>query len=220
MLKNLMMGTAALALSATGMAGAANATIFTSTGLLTPCAEVDIVGAGTGDACPTGVNPATFSTNSGTFTVSYDDVATLLSITFAYTGLTNSTPADPPALTAWHIHGPFGAQGPSDRDHNGFIALDGVAIFGGPIPPPDFADNPFVGSVVITPSLASAFGTSVAGFGATITSGLFYLNIHSDAFPTGELRAQLFDVPEPASMSLLGAGIMGLGYFGRRRKAA
>ncbi|MEQ1889121.1 MAG: PEP-CTERM sorting domain-containing protein [Alphaproteobacteria bacterium] len=27
------------------------------------------------------------------------------------------------------------------------------------------------------------------------------------------------DVPEPASMSLLGAGIMGLGYFGKRRKA-
>ncbi len=219
MLKNLMMGAAVLALSVTGLAPVANATVFTSSGLLTPCAEVDIVGAGTGDACPvTGINPLTFSTNSGTFTVSYDDVATLLTIAFAYTGLTDSTLPDPPALTAWHIHGPSGALGPSDRDHNGFVALDGVTIFGGSIPPPAFSDNPFLGSVVISPSLASAFGTTVAGFGSTITSGLFYLNVHSDAFPTGELRGQLF-VPEPASLTLFGAGLLGLARFGKRRKA-
>lgn len=47
---------------------------------------------------------------------------------------------------------------------------------------------------------------------------IFGANINSEAnFDTSVSMIEVV-VPEPASMSLLGAGIMGLGYFGKRRK--
>ncbi len=224
MLKNLMMGTAALALSAVGMASAANATLFTSSGLLSPCAEVDVFGAGTGFACTAASEAGTApgaSVQSGTFTISYDDVTKLLSILFAYTGLTAldgtvdvGTPTSNANFSNWHIHGP------STPDTNSFALLDGTLFFpeGGVLPDAD--NNPFSASLTISDATFSAFGLNLAAFEAILLGGQTYLNVHSTGYTQGELRAQLFDVPEPASMTLLGAGIMGLGYFGRRRKAA
>ena len=60
----------------------------------------------------------------------------------------------------------------------------------------------------------SAFHDLVAGLDA----GMAYLNIHTNLFPGGEIRALLSPVPEPASYALLLAGLGILTIFTRRAK--
>lgn len=93
--------------------------------------------------------------------------------------------------TAAHIHGP---------------ALPGV---NGPVILPLTVSNATAGTVtgngVFTPTQV-----------ANLLSGLHYVNIHTGAFPGGEIRGQITAVPEPGTMAALGLGAVALL---RRRKA-
>lgn len=67
-------------------------------------------------------------------------------------------------------------------------------------------------------------GTLTATQASQLLDGLFYANVHTTAFPGGEIRGQLVPVPEPSTYALLGTvllgAVVGVRNFKRRRKKA
>ena len=80
--------------------------------------------------------------------------------------------------------------------------------------PGQFFNNPFPngGSGSVTLAEQALFDGAVAGKA--------YLNIHTSAFPGGEIRGFLVEVPEPSTLALFGFGLLGLGFTARKRIAA
>jgi hypothetical protein len=73
------------------------------------------------------------------------------------------------------------------------------------------------------PAFVTANGGSVpaaeAALFASMAAGTSYLNIHSTVVPGGEIRGFLaLAVPEPASIVMMGTGILGVIAYGWRRK--
>ncbi len=68
----------------------------------------------------------------------------------------------------------------------------------------------------------TANGGSIANSEAALlfaaTHNTAYLNIHTTAFPGGEIRGFLTVVPEPSSFVLGGFGLMALGFWARRNR--
>ncbi len=60
----------------------------------------------------------------------------------------------------------------------------------------------------VTDGTFSGAGTFTVPQMADLISELYYVNIHSTFFPGGEIRGQIRQVPEPASMTLLALGGM------------
>ena len=133
--------------------------------------------------------PPTGSAGTGTGIITLDDVTNLLSWNITYSGLTG-TP------TVSHFHGP------APVGTNAGIQVDIVANSGGSIA------SPMVGSATITDAQAD-----------DLLAGLWYINIHSNQFPGGEIRGQVTVVPIPAAAWLFGSGLLCLFGLVRRKHA-
>jgi hypothetical protein len=53
-----------------------------------------------------------------------------------------------------------------------------------------------------------------------LLGGLTYLNVHTSAFPGGEIRGFVVQVPEPETYALLLAGLAIIGIAMRKRRRA
>ena len=149
---------------------------------------------------------------SGFVTVDYDTVANTLLINTNWSGLSGTT-------TVAHIHCCTAAPG---------TGTVGVAVTPGTLPgfpvglsagtytsPLLDLDDPATFTAAFVTNfaggdVANADAALLAGFNA----GLAYFNIHSDIFPTGEIRGFLSaqQIPEPATVALLAFGLAGLGF--------
>ena len=198
----------AVAIALTGLSASVKADILTFTTTLSGANEV----------------PPVASPGTGTATVTVDTALNTMTVSATFSGLvsTITNPNLPPGTTASHIHccTPPGA--------NAMVATTTPSFPGFPlgVRAGNFS-NTF--DLLATSTYNSAFitqqgGGTVAGARAVLLNGLqngqTYFNIHTNAFPGGEIRGQLQPVPEPATMILLGTGLAAIaGRKLRRRRS-
>jgi hypothetical protein len=159
----------------------------------------------------TNETPPNLSTASGHATVTVDTVANTLMINETWTGLIGG------ASSAAHIHC---CAGP------GVAAA--VALPFTTFPATTSGTFNFIYDLTAAATYTSAFVTTAGGTAAqaealllsSMASGQTYTNIHNGTFPSGEIRGQLAAIPEPGTMSVAGASLIGLiGVLRRRRRS-
>lgn len=156
--------------------------------------------------------PPSGSPGVGSALVTLDTVTNMLTVNVSFAGLVSPTIAS-------HIHC---CAGP------GVNAIVATAVPTFPGFPLGVTTGTYLMSFDLTnvstynPAFIVAHGGTVAGAQAAfitgLTNGLTYLNIHTVQFPGGEIRGQLTAVPEPASLLLLGVGILGAAGAMRKRR--
>ena len=158
--------------------------------------------------------PPNTSPGSGSVTVTIDTDHTTMRVQESFSGLTTNT-------TAAHIHCCTVAP---DTGTAGVATTTPTFT--------DFPLNVMAGSYNHTfdmtstssynPAFIAASGGSVSGAFAALVAGLdngtAYSNIHTTAFPMGEIRGFLAPVPEPETYSMLLAGLAALSMFLRRKQ--
>lgn len=180
--------------------GVAHATILTYSSTLN----------GLNESPPNG-SPAT-----GQTTVLIDDVTNIMTVNASFSNLTAPT-------TASHIH--CCTLAPSTGTAGVATSLPTFPAFPLGVTSGSYTETfDLLNSATYNPGFVTNNGGSVGSarlaFLAGLSSGRAYLNIHTTAFPAGEIRGFLNQVPEPGSIALFGLGALGLAALRRRRAYA
>lgn len=160
--------------------------------------------------------PPNTSPGTGSARLVIDTEADFYRLTFSFEGLLAGT-------TAVHIHGPT------------LLPFEGTASVMTTTPSfPGFPagvtsgtyGNTFDTTAVVTwnPSFVTSVGDSIANaeaaFAAALADGKAYLNIHTSAFPSGEIRGFFTPapapIPIPAGLPLLATGLVAFAALRRR----
>jgi hypothetical protein len=150
------------------------------------------------------------ATGTGSATASFNDATNIFSYDVAFSGLSGNS-------TVAHFHCCTASPGTGTAG----VAVAAPSLLNFPV---GVKAGSFSGSYDLTlaSSFSGSFITNVGGgtvpgalaaFLAGLNTGTAYLNIHSNVFPSGEIRGFAAKVPEPGTLALLGLG------FTRRRKA-
>ena len=157
-------------------------------------------------------NPPNNSAGTGFSTVTLNLTMHTFNVVVNFSGLTGT-------VTASHIHAPATPGGIAG------VATQTPTFSGFPLGVTSGTYNMTFDMTLAStwnPSYITANGGTPAGaetaFVSAVQNGQSYLNIHSNAFPGGEIRG--FLVPEPTTVSLLvlAGGSLALGVWRRRRQ--
>ena len=167
--------------------------------------------------------PPTASTGSGTAILDFDVAAHTLRVQIAFSGLVPTAPPGAPVgTTAAHIH--CCLPSPFATGVNAGVATTTPTFLGFPLGVlAGTYDNTL--NLTLASSYNPAFVTLVGGLANAETSlvngllgGLTYLNVHTSAFPGGEIRGFVVQIPEPEAYVLLLAGLAIIGISMRKRR--
>lgn len=161
----------------------------------------------TADLTPGLEVPPTDSQGIGFASAVVDTAANTLFVDVTFIGLTTGT-------TASHIHccvdSPF-------LNANAGVATQVPTFVNLPL---GVTSGSFTQTLDLTqassynPAFITAEGGTVPGAESALVTGMengeSYLNIHTTQFPGGEIRGQLSTVPEPSTIFLIGAGLLGI----------
>jgi hypothetical protein len=162
----------------------------------------------TGDLGP----EAAGATGSGSVQVTYDSSLHTLGISSSFAGLSGNT-------TVAHIHCCVASPGTA-----------GVAVTPGTLPGFPVGASSGSYSVLLDLTQATSFtGAFVTGAGggtlggaesalvAAMDAGRAYFNVHTSAFPGGEIRSFVTPIPEPGTYALMALGLAAIGWIRGRR---
>ena len=154
--------------------------------------------------------PPNGSPATGFAVIEVDDVANTLLINMSWAGLIGGNPAaahihccTPPGANATVAIGFPSFPATTSGTYSQLFDLTNIAIYNVTF------RNTFGGGTA-----AGSEAALIAG----LQDGLAYTNIHNATFPGGEIRGQVAETPEPASLVLLGTGLAAA-LRARRKKA-